>query len=96
LRSPITVREPAEKQRRHCRRAAKNADSDSAGCGIETFAQRDRHKMHGLKQSYAAGKSRREHHDHRTIAQVRKAASPTCAIPRGSCNIIRVPRAQPT
>ena len=91
----MSVREPAEKQRRQRRRSAKNADSDSSGCGIETFAQRDRHKMYGLKQSYAAGKSRREHHDHRTIAQVGKAASPTCAIPPGSCNIIRVARTQP-
>ncbi len=51
--------------------------------------------MDGLKQTDAAGKSRGEHHDHWTIAQVGKAASPTGALAPGRCTIMRVARAQP-
>ena len=66
-----------------------------SGGGIEAFAQGDPDQMHGLKQTYAAGKSRGEQQDHRTIAQVRKTACPTCALPPGGRNIIRVARAEP-
>ena len=52
--------------------------------------------MHGLKQTYTAGKSRREHHDHRTIAQVGKAACPSRSIPPAGRGIDRIARAEPS
>jgi hypothetical protein len=52
--------------------------------------------MYGLKQTYAARKSRREQQDYRTIAQVRKTFSPTCPIAPGVRGIIRIARTEPT
>src|SRR5438093_1071459 len=86
----IAVREPAEEQCRSRRRAAKDADGDGPGCRIETLAHRERHEMGALKQGYATGKSRSEHQEHRAMAQIGKAASPTHPVTPASQKGIRV------
>src|SRR5439155_26057731 len=58
-------------------------------------ADRERNEMRALKQRYATGKSRSEHPEHRAMAQIGKAASPTRPVTPASQSGIRVARPQP-